>query len=89
MLYTYEVRQYDISKNIDIIKYVDTPKEVYKLLTYEELLNPYCVYENLSKKDKYMGINMIDDLIVSIVVAIITRLHIYFIPFSVSTSNKR
>ena len=58
MLFTYEVRQYDISKMIDIIEYVNTPKEVYKLLTREELLNPHCVYENLTKKDKYIGIDI-------------------------------
>jgi hypothetical protein len=58
MLFTYEVRQYDISKMIGIIEYVNTPKEVYKLLTREELLNPHCVYENLTKKDKYIGIDI-------------------------------
>lgn len=58
MLFTYEVRQYDISKMIDIIKCVDTPKEVYNLLTYEELINPHCIYENLTKKDKYVGIDI-------------------------------
>jgi hypothetical protein len=58
MLFTYEVRQYDISKMINIIEYVNTPKEVYKLLTREELLNPHCVYENLTKKDKYIGIDI-------------------------------
>lgn len=57
MISLYEVRQYDISKIIDVIKYLDTEKDVYNLLTREELCDPYCVYENLSKKDKYIGIS--------------------------------
>lgn len=57
---TYEVRQYNISKIIEFVGYYDTPKEVYKLLTREELRDPHCVYENLSKKDKYIGVDVCD-----------------------------
>jgi hypothetical protein len=47
----YEVRQYNAFR---IIKQkFNTAKEAYKLLTNEELIEPYCVYENISKKDDY------------------------------------
>jgi len=47
----YEVRQYNAFR---IIKQkFNTAKEAYKLLTNEELIDPYCVYEKISKKDDY------------------------------------
>lgn len=48
----YEVRQYNISRIIED-KQFDTAKDAYKLLTTEELRDPYCVYENVDKKDNY------------------------------------
>jgi hypothetical protein len=47
----YEVRQYNALKIIK--QQFNTAKEAYKLLTNEELIDPHCVYENISKKDDY------------------------------------
>jgi hypothetical protein len=49
---TYEVRQYNASRIIEQ-KQFSTAKDAYKLLTKKELKDPYCVYENISKKDDY------------------------------------
>lgn len=47
----YEIKQYNA---VRIIKnQFDTAKEAYKLLTKKELMDPYCVYENIGKKDDY------------------------------------
>lgn len=48
----YEVRQYNAHKIIKNQQF-NTAKEAYKLLTNEELIDPHCVYENISKKDDY------------------------------------
>ncbi len=48
----YEVRQYNALRIIKNQQF-NTAKEAYKLLTNEELIDPHCVYENISKKDDY------------------------------------
>lgn len=47
----YEVRQYNAFRIIK--QQFNTAKDAYKLLTNEELIDPHCVYENISKKDDY------------------------------------
>jgi hypothetical protein len=47
----YEVRQYNAFRIIKNQQF-NTAKEGYKLLN-EELIDPHCVYENISKKDDY------------------------------------
>jgi DnaJ-class molecular chaperone len=46
------VRQYNASRIIEHEEF-DTAEEAYELLTKKELKDPYCIYENISKKDDY------------------------------------
>ena len=61
---TYEVRIYNISRIFNECKdNFSQPYEAYKLLTREEMKNPYCVYENLSKEDSYNYGHSKDDIL--------------------------
>lgn len=52
MRFIYEIKQYNACRIIKDEQF-NTAKEAYQLLTKKELMDPYCIYENIGKKDNY------------------------------------